>query len=259
MAGEILFEIIDDKIALITLNRIASLNSLNGSLVQEFNKVLDECANNKKIRCVILTGAGKGFCAGGDLSYLESLQEETQISSFIADVGLLAEKIYHLPKPVIAMVNGVAAGAGFNLVLACDLIYATDTARFSQSFAKVGLIPDCGGLYFLQKQIGPYKAKQLMFTAELIDCEQGYKLGFINKICEAEFLYRETLELAEKLSNGAPLALGLIKKYLNEDNKTLEQTLEVEKEQQTICLKTADFSEGVLAFKEKREPIFIGK
>ena len=119
-AGEILFEIIDDKIALITLNRIASLNSLNGSLVQEFNKVLDECANNKKIRCVILTGAGKGFCAGGDLSYLESLQEETQISSFIADVGLLAEKIYHLPKPVIAMVNGVAAGAGFNLVLACD-------------------------------------------------------------------------------------------------------------------------------------------
>ena len=259
MAEEIIFEIIDEQVALITLNRPSSLNSLNGELVQALNKALDRCASEKQIRSVILTGAGKGFCAGGDLNYLQSLNNELQISNFIVEVGLLAEKIYALPKPVIAMVNGVAAGAGFNLVLACDLVYAVDKARFSQSFAKVGLIPDCGGLYFLQKQLGPYKAKQLMFSAEVIDCNQANQLGFINKICVVEELRNETVALGKQLAKSAPIALELIKKYLNEDNKTLRETLAIEKVQQTNCLKTEDFFEGVKAFQEKRSPIFKGK
>lgn len=250
---------VENDIATITLNRPACLNAMNSELVAELSRVLDEMKHSTKTRVVILTGKGRAFCAGGDLTYLESLNDVVSAKSFIAKVGELVEKIMRLKQPVIAMVNGVAAGAGFNLALAADIIYCARSARFSQSFAKVGLVPDCAGMYLLPKAVGIHKAKELMFTADLIDAQTADRLGLINKIAEDAELSGETRALAEKLKHSAPIALAMIKKTLNgADALTLSDMLEQESALQTICMQTADHREGVAAFKEKRPPAFRG-
>ena len=158
---------VKDNIATITLNRPQSLNSMNDALIDGLHDVLDRIEKDDSVRCIVLTGNGKAFCAGGDLPFLNSISSAAARRKFIAQVGAVAKRITVIEKPFIAMVNGVAAGAGVNLMLACDLVYAVDKARFAQSFAKVGLIPDCGGMYFLPRTIGLHKAKELMFTADL--------------------------------------------------------------------------------------------
>ena len=137
------------QIAKITLNRPKALNAMNGELVSTLASRLDDAGNDNDVRVIILTGNGKGFCAGGDLAYLKQLTNVIEARAFITEVGALVKQIQSITKPIIAMVNGVAAGAGFNLALACDIVFASDTARFAQSFVKVGLVPDCGGMYLL--------------------------------------------------------------------------------------------------------------
>ena len=248
-----------EKIAWITLNRPQSLNSMNDALVDELHKALDEAACDNGIKTVILTGNGKAFCAGGDLRYLETLKSVSEKKYFIEKVGQLAKKITVMQKPVIAMVNGVAAGAGVNLMLACDLIYAAESARFAQSFVKVGLVPDCGGMYFLPKTVGLHKAKELMFTADLIDAKEAEKLGMINHVLPVEDLVRETEVMAKRLAESAPLAIALTKATLNKTDMELDDVLFAEATAQTLCLGTDDCAEGIAAFKEKRVPNFIGK
>ncbi|MHC1713991.1 MAG: enoyl-CoA hydratase/isomerase family protein [Acidaminococcaceae bacterium] len=248
-----------EKIAWITLNRPQSLNSMNDALVDELHKALDEAACDNGIKTVILTGNGKAFCAGGDLPYLETLKSVSEKKYFIEKVGQLAKKITVMQKPVIAMVNGVAAGAGVNLMLACDLIYAAESARFAQSFVKVGLVPDCGGMYFLPKTVGLHKAKELMFTADLIDAKEAEKLGMINHVLPVEDLVRETEVMAKRLAESAPLAIALTKATLNKTDMELDDVLFAEATAQTLCLGTDDCEEGIAAFKEKRVPNFIGK
>lgn len=165
-----------------------------------------------------------------------------------------------LSKPVIAMVNGVAAGAGFNLALACDIVYSAKSARFAQSFAKVGLVPDCAGMYLLPRVVGKHKAKELMFTADLIGAEEASRLGLVNALADDDKLLEETYAFAEKLKQSAPLALTLIKSTVNRaDTLTLDSLLEQEAHMQTVCMQTADHKEGVAAFLEKRPPAFTGK
>ena len=251
---------VENETATITLNRPNSLNSMNEDLVNTLLSVLQTAEGADNVRVIVLTGNGRAFCAGGDLSHLGALQDVVMAQNFITKVGKLVEKIMSLNKPIIAMVNGIAAGAGFNLALACDIIYCAKSARFAQSFAKVGLVPDCAGMYLLPRIIGLHKAKELMFTADLIDSATADKLGLINKVVADEELSTETYAFAEKLKNSAPLAIGLIKQTLNNtDTLTLQNLLSQEAALQTLCMQTADHKEGLLAFKEKRTPIFIGK
>ena len=175
MENAVLFTV-KEHVATITLNRPQSLNSMNDALIDGLHEALDKVERDADIRCAVLTGNGKAFCAGGDLPFLEALPDAASRRAFIIKVGAIAKRITAMDKPFIAMVNGVAAGAGVNLMLACDLVYAVNTARFAQSFAKVGLIPDCGGLYFLPKAVGLHRAKELMFTADLIDAPTAENL-----------------------------------------------------------------------------------
>lgn len=251
---------VENEIATITLNRPQALNAMNKELIDALSASLNEVKITKTIRVVILTGSGRAFCAGGDLSYLSTLNDSVKTNAFISKVGSLVEQIRQLEQPVIAMVNGVAAGAGFNLALAADLIYCAESARFAQSFVKVGLVPDCAGMYLLPRIIGLHKAKELMFTADLIDAKTAAQLGLVNKVITDDDLHAQTYALAEKLKQSAPLALTMVKRTLNQtETATLPSLLTQEAALQTICMQTADHKEGLAAFKEKRPPIFTGK
>ena len=207
----------------------------------------------------MLTGNGKAFCAGGDLSYLNGIEVAADKKAFIAKVGDVAKRLTTIEKPVIAYVNGAAAGAGVNLMLACDLVYASAKARFAESFSKVGLIPDCGGLYFLPKAVGVLNAKELMFTADLIDAPTAEKLGMLNAVYDDEVLHDKVYEMAARLAASAPLSISLIKKYLNNTALTLDEVLTIEETTQALLMGTDDCKEGIAAFYEKRNPVFTGK
>ena len=243
MEEAVLFSV-ENHVATITLNRPKSLNSMNDKLIDGLHEALDRAEQDEEIRCVVLTGSGKAFCAGGDLPFLEALPDAGARRAFIIKVGAVAKRITTIDKPFIAMVNGVAAGAGVNLMLACDLVYAADTARFAQSFAKVGLIPD---------------AKELMFTADLIDAAAAERFGMLNHVCTAEELPGEVYKMAARLAESAPLSLALIKKYVNNTAMSLDDVLDTEAVAQTLCMATEDCREGIAAFKEKRAPRFTGK
>ena len=206
---------VENGIATITMNRPKSLNSMNDALIDGLHEALTKAENDEAVRCIVLTGNGKAFCAGGDLSFLNGLEGTAAKKSFIAKVGAVAKRITVIEKPVIAWINGVTAGAGVNLMLACDLIYASHKAKFGESFAKVALIPDCGGLYFLPRAIGIHKAKELMFTGDLIDAPTAERLGMVNDVIEEEYAQNQSFvqnEIGVKyktMQNGPPSKISL--------------------------------------------------
>ncbi len=255
---EAIIKTLEGKTLWITMNRPKQYNAINEDWINGMLDALEEARNNEQIRCVVITGAGKAFCAGGDLGHLSSLHSDEERQAFIAKVGSAAKKIMALPKPVLAMVNGVAAGAGANLMLACDIIYAHESARFAQSFAKVGLMPDFGGLYLLPKAVGIHKAKELMFTADLIGAGEAKELGMVTHVCGDELQSRVNA-MAKRLEEAAPLAIRRIKAYLNQPELTLDEVLQAEAKEQTLLMESEDFAEGAAAFKEKRDPVFSGK
>ena len=249
-----------EKVGVIKLNRPKSLNCINEEMAAEFAAAITDFENDKAINVIVVTGMGKAFCAGGDIKAMQNFTTREEALTFVAKAGIITERIYNCPKPVIAMVNGAAAGAGFNVALACDLIIAAENSKFIQSFVNVGLAPDCGGHYLLPRAVGKHLSKQLMFEASPVTAEQGKQLGFVNYIYPAETLEAETIKYATMLSNKAPLPLRECKKLINGgDNLTLGEILTAEAQMQSRLAMTADCREGLTAFTEKRSPIFTGK
>jgi len=242
------------------LNRPEVFNSFNKNMALAFQDALDECEKNDEVRVVLITGEGKAFCAGQDLS--EAIDPDGPELSHIVEkhYNPIIERIRNIEKPIVAAVNGVAAGAGANIALACDITIAKKSASFIQAFSKIGLIPDSGGTFFLPRIIGFQKALALMFTGDKISAEEAERMNMIYKVVEDDLFESEVSDFVQKLALMPTKGLGLTKKAVNQSfDNNLTQQLEVEKDLQTEAGNTYDFKEGVNAFVEKRKPIFIGK
>lgn len=250
---------VDGGVAAITLNRPQALNALNVALGRELLRAFEWVRSEPSVRAVVLTGAGRAFSAGGDLRDLQAAAGTPEGRDFVAGVGRITLAMATLEKPVIAAVNGVAAGAGFNLALAADLILAADTAKFTQAFVRVGLLPDAGGCYFLPRAVGMAKAKELIFTGDTIDAAEAERLGLINRVVPAGELMAEAMKLARRLAAGPSRAIGMAKAVLHRGaGASLPDVIDMEATAQGLLMYTADHREGVAAFLEKREPRFTG-
>jgi len=251
-----------DCIATITLNRPDKLNAFIGHMRRDLAEALEQAGSDRSVRVVIVTGAGRAFCAGGDIAFMAELMKRRDVEEFSRILGAgrrVITAIRQMTKPVIASINGPASGAGCNLAFACDLRIASNTATFSQSFTKVGLHPDWGGTYFLPRFVTPNKACEMFFLGEAIDAAEAERLGIVNQVVAPEDLESATLQLAERLRAAPPIALAAAKHavYMSEVAE-LEEMLRYETEAQLRCFESDDGLEGVRAFLEKREPKFTG-
>ncbi len=262
MSAALVTKTIKDSVATITLNRPDVLNSFNRQMSGELLSAITACADETDVRAVLLTGAGRGFCAGQDLADIPPSQNGAS-----ASLGKIVRECYNpiilalrrIEKPVICAVNGVAAGAGANLALACDIVFASTQASFIQSFCKVGLIPDSGGTFFLPRLLGLPRATALMMLGEKIAAEQAVQIGLIYKAVAAEKLLEEASALAVLLATQPTKGLGLIKRGINASlGNSLAEQLKFEEVLQDEAGRTADYAEGVRAFLEKRAPQFRG-
>ena len=257
--SSILLEIKND-IAFITLNRPEKFNSFNREMALELQQQLDEANSDKSIRCVYLTGAGKAFCAGQDLAEVVDPNGPGMDKILIEHFNPIIKLIRNLEKPVVAAVNGVAAGAGANIALCCDVVVASDSASFIQAFSKIGLIPDSGGTFFLPRLIGFQQASALMMLGDKINAKEAQKMGMIYKVLSDEDFKNESIKIATTLASLPTKGLWYTKQALNNSLlNNLEQQLQTENELQQNAAATYDFEEGVQAFLEKRKPVFKGE
>ena len=251
---------IESNVAKITLNRPDVLNSFNKGMALELQDALDKVETDKSIRAAYLTGEGRAFCAGQDLA--------EAIATDAPDIGDIVKyhynpiikKIRNIEKPIVCAVNGVAAGAGANIAMACDIVFAAVSASFIQSFSKIGLIPDSGGTFFLPRLVGLQRATAMMMLGDKIKSDQALEFGMIYKVCVDDQLYEEAFCAAKHLATQPTKGLGLTKKLLNKSLfNDLDSQLELEKEYQVLAGKTYDNKEGIMAFIEKRKPVFKGE
>ena len=253
----------EGRVATIMLNRPDSLNAVGGTMREDIINTIQDVKGDKNIGVLVMTGAGRAFCAGGNIKEMEKLSVEISLAErreFIRTVShRIITEIRGLGKPVIALINGHAIGAGCNIALACDMRIASEKAKFGVGFLNMGLASDYGGLYFLPRLVGTAKALELYFTGDMIDATEAERIGMVNKIVPLEELERYTYELASRIAEKAPIAMGMIKEIMYKGlNMDLVAELDLEASAQSICLKTEDHREGVRAFLEKRKPVFKG-
>jgi 2-(1,2-epoxy-1,2-dihydrophenyl)acetyl-CoA isomerase len=253
----------EDGVATLTLNRPEKMNALSTDLAVALNESLANVSIDKNIHAVVLTGAGRAFCAGGDLTEIWKGRQENSVADLepLLRAGMQAVlKIRTMRQPVIAAVNGAAAGAGMNIALAADIRFASGVAIFGQNFAKVGLFPDYGGTYFLPQLVGPAKAAEMFYTGEMIDAKTALQLGLVNRLFSAEQLEAEAKTFAKNLVHGPRMASRALKQVLFGNQRAeLVRALEYEVEEQMKCFASDDCAEGLRAFFEKRKPNFQGK
>ncbi|GAA4272739.1 enoyl-CoA hydratase-related protein [Aquimarina gracilis] len=252
---------IENNIAKITLNRPETFNSFNREMALLLQKTLDDCETNREVRAIVLTGSGKAFCAGQDLNEVTSPELNPGFRKILEEhYNPIVERIRAIEKPIVSAVNGVAAGAGANIALACDIVVAVEGASFIQAFSKIGLIPDSAGTFFLPRLIGFQKASALMMLGDKVSAKEAEQLGMLYKVFSSETFEEEVNKLANQLSKMPTKALGLTKRLLNESmTNNLEQQLAMESDLQIETAESDDYQEGVNAFIEKRKPVFKGK
>jgi 2-(1,2-epoxy-1,2-dihydrophenyl)acetyl-CoA isomerase len=251
-----------DGVVTITLNRPEKLNAFIGHMRRDLAESLERAGSERSVRVVVITGAGRAFCAGGDVEFMYQLMERRDSEEFARILGAGSRVILairQMTKPVIAAVNGVAAGAGCNLALACDFRIASTTASFTESFVRVGLNPDWGGTYFLPRLVTPNKACELFFLGDTIDANEAARLNIVNQVVDPEELGEAVTQLAQRLCAAPPIVIAAAKQavYMSEA-QDLDTMLRFETESQMRCFDSDDGHEGVRAFLEKREPRFTG-
>src|SRR3989449_2408908 len=264
MSYECLLYETKDRVATLTLNRPDRLNALGGTLREDLTAGLTRAIDDPDVRVIVITGAGKGFCAGGDVKAMQDANQAGRTRPLDERVAPSRDRTVLLmrdsPKPLIAAVNGAAAGAGMNLALACDIRLASTAAKFSQAFVRRGLHPDWGGTYFLPRMVGMAKACELIFTGDIIDAGEALRLGLVSAVYAPEELLPATNELARKIAAGPPIAIRLAKRPLyHSQDVDLRAALEFETFAQNIASETEDAREGIRAFVEKRPATFKGR
>jgi 2-(1,2-epoxy-1,2-dihydrophenyl)acetyl-CoA isomerase len=261
--GSLLVELQND-VAVVTLNQPESLNALSLAMAKEFSPAVSEAVAGGA-RAIVITGAGRAFCAGGNLREMQSIaQREKRSEAFFDEPLRLINEcimlIRRTPLPFIAAVNGVAAGGGCNLALACDFVLAAESAQFTQAFVKIGLTPDCGGTFILPRLVGWRRAVELLMTGEIIDARNALEMGMVGRVVPDGELMDQAMQLASRLAQGPTAALGRVKQLLESSAaRDYAGQLELEREAQIQSGQTKDAAEGIAAFIEKRAPKFIGR
>ena len=251
---------IKEGVGKITLNRADKYHAFVREMALQLQDVLDKFNDEKSVRAILITATGKAFCAGQDLGEATDPNGPDLTQIVQEHYNPIIRKIRNIEKPIVAAVNGVAAGAGASIALACDIVVATESATFIQAFSKIGLIPDSGGTFFLPRLIGMQKAAALMMTAEPVSAKDAEKMGMIYKVFSDESFKQESWKLVSKLAGMPTKGLGLTKRLLNASySNNLEEQLDMEDKCQTIAGNTTDFKEGIEAFFEKRTPNFKGE
>ena len=275
MSEDVLYDKRPDGVVKITLNRPDSLNAMGGQLMPMLARFLQDASNDRDVRCVVLTGAGRAFCAGGDVKGMAAGRDvigsgngaaTSPAASFATGVDQLRQSqratsgmLHWMPKPTIAMVNGHAVGAGLSLALACDMRIASDRAKLGTVFRNVGFSGDFGGSFFLQKLVGIGKARELYFTGEILEAAEALRIGMVNRVVEHDRLEEETMKFAAQIASGPTLAYGRMKENLNRgESSDLAALLDQEALNMRLSGTTRDHQEAAKAFVEKRTPSFTG-
>jgi enoyl-CoA hydratase len=250
----------ENRVALLKLNRAEVRNALDRETYQEFGMAMEEIKNDTQVRVLVITGEGKSFCAGLDLTFAATIKDYSplQLSSFIKYLQNIFT-FESIDKPVISAVNGYAVGNGCDIALASDIIIASEQAKFSMAYTNLGLIPDIGGTFRLSRLVGPAIAKEMILTGDMIDAKRAFDIGMVNRVVPADKLMEEAMAMAQKLAKRPPIALALAKKAVNNGlNADLASSLDLEIALQNICIRSKDLTEALLSAIEKREANYTG-